>query len=62
MRHGAVETCCSELMLIKVLYCKCLKNTFLAVIAMIVTRDVLVSIRRVAMRKRVWFSVLGRLV
>lgn len=33
---------------------------FLTVVAMIVTRDVLVSIRRVAMRKHVWFSVLGR--
>lgn len=33
---------------------------FLVVTAMIVTLDMLVSIRRVAMRKRVWFSVLGQ--
>jgi len=32
----------------------------LVVIVMIVTRDMLVSIRRVAMRKRVWFRVLDR--
>lgn len=27
---------------------------------MVMNRDMLVSVRRVAMRKRVWFSVLGR--
>jgi len=46
--------------LTKVLYCKCLKNVFLGVIAVMLTRDMLVSIRRVAMRKRVWFKVLSR--
>ena len=33
---------------------------FLTVVAMIVNSYVLVSIRRVAMRRHVWFSVLGR--
>ena len=37
-----------------------LDKVFSVVVAMIVTRYVLVSIRRVAMRKHVWFSVLGR--
>jgi len=48
-------------MLIKVLYVKCLKNTFLVVIAMMLTRRMLVSVRRVAMRRRVWFKVLSRM-
>jgi len=36
-------------------------NLFLVVIAVVVTRGMLVSVRRVAMRRRVWFKVLSRM-
>jgi len=36
-------------------------NVFLVVIAVVVTRGMLVSVRRLAMRRRVWFKVLSRM-
>jgi len=36
-------------------------NLFLVVIAVVVTRGMLVSVRRLAMRRRVWFKVLSRM-